>query len=192
MSTTISGTGYSINSSNEVNSAPFMYQHVQSTGVAFGTSWVNVMQTPDWKCPPNSVGNAFLYVPIKNDGGSWGGCYVRLYYRINSGGWNDLGHSGYSQSDTVMAYNDGGRIDCQNSVFNFDFSGQTSNFTVGFLVQMLRYNSNGAYVTSCSTTTGGNSTYTFTYDADGNRTASGGAYSVGHLIWLGQGGLELT
>ena len=38
----------------------------------------------------------------------------------------------------------------------------------------------------------GDSTYTFNYDADGNRTNVGGAYSCGHIIWLGQGNADVA
>ena len=85
-------------------------------------SWSQTITSPDWGCPMRSVGTLYCYIPVRNDGGSWGGSYSRLYYRINSGSWEDCGNSGYSQTDTVMAYNGGGRIDTQTSVFNFDFS----------------------------------------------------------------------
>ena len=91
-----------------------------------------------------------------------------------------------------MAYNGGGRIDTQTSVFNFDFSDYTSNFTVAFRMDYLTHNGNGGVNSSCDVTTGGDSTYTYNYDASGNRSAVGGNYSVAHMIWLGQGNADIA
>ena len=170
-----------------------MYNHRDGSGWGMNTgSWSQTITTPDWGCPMRSGGSLYCYIPVRNDGGSWGGARARLYYRINSGSWEDCGHSGYSQTDTVMAYNGGGRIDTQTSVFNFDFSDYTSNFTVAFRMDYLTHNGNGGVNSSCDVTTGGDSTYTYNYDASGNRSAVGGNYSVAHMIWLGQGNADIT
>ena len=193
MATTVDGEGYQIGSNNKIYSGPFMYNHRDGSGWGMNTgSWTQTITTPDWGCPMRSVGTLYCYIPVRNDGGSWGGARARLYYRINSGSWEDCGNSGYSQTDTVMAYNGGGRIDTQTSVFNFDFSDYTSNFTVAFRMDYLTYNGNGGVNSSCDVTTGGDSTYTYNYDASGNRSAVGGIYSAAHMIWLGQGNADIA
>ncbi len=193
MATTVSGDGYTIGSNNEVLSGPFMYSYRDGGSVGFSDSqWTTVFSTPDWETPKKCVGTCYLYLPVRNDGGSWGGNYTKFHYRINSGSWVGCGHSGYSQTDTVMAYNDGGRIDTQCSVWNFDFTGQTSNFTIGFRIDMMSHSSSGSFNGSCDVTTSGDSTYTFNYDGSGNRTNVGGAYSTGHIIWLGQGNANVA
>ena len=193
MATTVDGEGYQIGSNNKIYSGPFMYNHRDGSGWGMNTgSWTQTITTPDWGCPMRSVGTLYCYLPVRNDGGSWGGSYSRLYYRIDGGSWIDCGHSGYSQTDTVMAYNGGGRIDTQTSVFNFDFSDYTSNFTVAFRMDYLTYNGNGGVNSSCDVTTSGDSTYTFNYDAGVNRSAVGGNYSVCHMIWMGQGNADIA
>ena len=193
MATTVDGDGYQIGTNNKIYSGPFMYNHRDGSGWGMNTgSWSQTITTPDWGCPMRSVGTLYCYLPVRNDGGSWGGSYSRLYYRIDGGSWIDCGHRGYSQTDTVMAYNGGGRIDTQTSVFNFDFSDYTSNFTVAFRMDYLTYNGNGGVNSSCDVTTSGDSTYTFNYDAGGNRSAVGGNYSVCHMIWMGQGNADIA
>ena len=193
MATTVSGDGYTIGSNNEVLSGPFMYQYRDCGSVTYNTSgWTEVFQSPDWKTPKRSVGTCYLYLPVRGDGGDWGGNYVRLYYRVNSGGWNNCGHGGYSQTDTVMGNSGGNRIDTQCSVFNFDFTDQASNFTIAFKIDMQSHSTTGYFNGDSDVTSGGDSTYTFNYDADGNRSAVGGAYSCGHCIWLGQGNADIA
>ena len=193
MATTVDGEGYQIGSNNKIYSGPFMYNHRDGSGWGMNTgSWSQTITTPDWGCPMRSVGTLYCYIPVRNDGGSWGGARARLYYRINSGCWEDCGNSGYSQTDTVMGYNGGGRIDTQTSVFNFDFSDQTSNFTIGFRVDMQGHSASGSLNGSTDITSGGDSTYTFNYDGSGNRTNVGGAYSCAHIIWLGQGNADIA
>ena len=193
MATTVSGDGYTIGSNNEVQSGPFMYQYRDCSSVTFDSSnWTNIINSPDWGTPKRSVGTCYLYLPVRNDSGSWGGNYTRFYYRINSGSWTSCGHSGYSQTDTIMANTQAGSIDTQCTVWNFDFTGNTSNFTIGFRVDMQAHSGNGYFNGDSDVTTGGDSTYTFNYDANGNRSAVGGAYSTGHVIWLGQGNADVA
>ena len=193
MATTVSGDGYTIGSNNEVQSGPFMYQYRDCNGVSFSSGgWTNIINSPDWKTPKRCVGTLYFYLPVRNDQGTWGGNYTRLYYRINSGSWISCGHSGYSQTDTVMANGNGGRIDTNCSVFNFDFTGQTNNFTVGFRMDFQGHNGSGWFNSDSDVTGSGDSTYTFNYDGDGNRTNVGGAYSCGHIIWLGQGNADVN
>ena len=193
MATTVSGDGYTIGSNNEVQSGPFMYSYRDGTSVSYNTSgWVTVMTTPDWGTPKKCVGTCYLYLPVRNDGGTWGGNYTRFYYRLNSGAWNSCGHSGYSQTDTVMGNDGGGRIDTNCSVWNFDFTGQANNFTIGFRIDMYAHSGNGYFNGDSDVTTSGDSTYTFNYDGNGNRSAVGGAYSTGHVIWLGQGNADVA
>ena len=169
------------------SSVPFMYQHVDTSGTAIGSTQVTILQTPDWQTPAKSNGVMWMYIPQRNDSGTWGGHHLPLYYRINSGNWVGMGQSGYSQTDTTMAYNGGGRIDTQCQCWNFDFSSITSDFTVAFRVDAYRHDGDGAYLNSCDCISSGNSTYTFDYSANGTKTASGGAYSCGHIAWYGVG-----
>ena len=193
MATTVSGDGYTIGSNNEVQSGPFMYQYRDGSSVNFGTGgFVQCIQTPDWKTPKRCVGTCYLYLPVRNDSGTWGGNYTRFYYRINSGNWIYCGHSGYSQTDTIMANSQSGSIDTQCTVWNFDFTNQTNNFTIAFRVDMQAHSGNGYFNGDSDVTTSGDSTYTFNYDANGNRSAVGGAYSCGHIIWLGQGNADVN
>ena len=193
MATVVSGDGYTIGSNSEIKSGPFMYNYRDTSSRNFSNgSWSQTITTPDWGTPLRCVGTCYLYLPVRNDGGNWGGNYTRLYYRINSGGWNLCGHSGYSQTDTVMAYQGNGRIDTQTTVFNFDFSDFTSNITVAFRVDINAHSSNGSLNGSCDVTSGGDSTYTFNYDASGNRSSVGGAYSCAHIIWMGQGNADVA
>ena len=193
MATTVSGDGYTIGSNSEIQSGPFMYNYRDTSSRNFSNgSWSQTITSPDWGTPKRCVGTCYLYLPVRNDNGSWGGNYTRFYYRLNSGSWINCGHGGYSQTDTVMAYNGGGRIDTQTSVWNFDFTDQTSNFTIGFRVDMNGHSASGSLNGSTSVTSGGDSTYTFNYDGSGNRSNVGGAYSCAHIIWLGQGNADVA
>jgi len=187
MPVTLTGSGI-IYPSGTQSSAPFMYSHINTAGVSIGASAVTLMTTPDWQCPAKSNGVFWMYLPQRNDAGTWGGHHIPLYYRINSGNWVGMGQSGYSQTDTTMGHNGGGRIDTQTQCWNFDFSSITSNFTVAFRVDGYRHDGDGAYLNSCDCTSGGDSTYTFNHNAAGTKTASGGAYSCGHIAWYGVGG----
>ena len=75
-------------------------------------------------------------VPIRQDSYSWGGCYLRTFYRIDSGSWVDCGNSGYT-----TAMGSGKRmISGHDHMQTFDFLNKSSNFTLGFLVQATHYN----------------------------------------------------
>ena len=179
------------NSAQGQTSTPFMYHHFESGSTQFYGSWVNFMNSPDWQCPPKTQGILYHYIPTRYDGGSWGGCKVRLYFRINSGGWTDLGQSGYAQNDSTMSYNDGGRIDHQCQSFQFDFSNQTSNFTVAFRWDVADHDGPGGYVNGDSNVDGGgsmgNNGYGGKHDGSGNWTNAGGSTGYAHCAWLGQG-----
>lgn len=178
------------NCSQEQNSSPFMYHWMDSGSTTIGGSWNTFMTTPDWQCPPKTQGICYWYLPMRNDGGSWGGCYIQHYIRINNGSWTSMGHSGYGQSDSVMSYNDGGRIDHQCQSQQYDFSGQTSNFTVAFRFDCLHHSSDGSVNGSTNVDGGGNmgtDGYGGYHDASGNWTASGGSTGYSHCAWLGQG-----
>ena len=170
------------------SSVPFMYQHVTGSSVSISSTQVTLCTTPDWKTPAKANGVMWTYLPQRNDQGSWGGHHIPLYYRINGGSWVSMGQSGYSQTDTTMANDSGGRIDTQCQCWNFDFSSITSDFTVAFRFDGYRHNGDGAFIGSCDTTSGGDSTYTFNYDGDGTKTARGGCYSQAHIAWYGVGG----
>ena len=187
MAFTLTADGFTDGSTFTQSTAPFMYNHTDTAGTGIGSSNVELMTTPDWKTPPKAVGQVWIYLPQRNDSGSWGGHHITMYYRINSGSWVSMGQSGYSQTDTTMSYPNSGRIDTQCQSWGFDFSSITTNFTVAFRLDGYYHNGNGAYLSSCSTTSSGNSTYTFNYDSDGGRSANGGNYSCGHIAWFGQG-----
>lgn len=186
MAASLTAEGYQVGTRN-VKSSPFIYSYVRGSSTSINSSWTTHLTTPDWQLPAYSQCILYWYFPQRNDGSSWGGGYLRNYYRINSGGWQYLGHSGYSQTDTIMSYNGGGRIDSQCQSLQFDFSSLTNNFTLAFRFDFLRYNGDGAVVGSCSCTTGGDSTYTFYNNASGQRIPYGGCYSVSHVALVGQG-----
>ena len=75
-----------------------------SSRSATSSTWVDHVQTNAIQVQAQSDFLVYLYVPMRNDGGSWGGGYNKLLIRYRStggawSGWYDLGHSGYS---TVM------------------------------------------------------------------------------------------
>lgn len=186
MATSLTQKGLNIDGTT-ISSVPFMYNYVQGSSTSITSGWTTHMTTPDWQLPPKSKAILYFYFPQRNDNGSWGGGYCRVEYRIDSGGWVDLGHSGYSQADTVMSYNGAGRIDSQCQSMSFNFSDRTSNFTVAFRFAFQYYDGNGAVVGSCDCTTGGNTTYTVYHNASGGTTNYGGNYSVSHVCLMGQG-----
>ena len=57
---------------------------------------------------------------------------------------------------------------------------------------MQSHSTTGYFNGDSDVTSSGDSTYTFNYDADGNRSNVGGAYSCGHCIWLGQGNADVA
>ena len=95
MATVVSGDGYTIGSNSEIKSGPFMYNYRDTSSRNFSNgSWSQTITSPDWGTPLRCVGTCYLYLPVRNDGGNWGGNYTRFYYRLNSGGWINCGHSG--------------------------------------------------------------------------------------------------
>lgn len=184
---TLTNKGLAFSSGETVSSTPFIYNHVDSASYALGGSWTQGPTTPDWQFPAKSKGILYWYFPLRNDSGNWGGGRIRIYYRINSGSWVDLGNSGYGQSDTVMSYNGAGRIDSQCQSLHFNFTSITSNFTCAFRFDCIHHDGNGAMVGSCNCDTGGNNGLTYNYSANGTPSGVGGAYSVSHIAFVGQG-----
>jgi len=186
MPTTLTANGVQYDNGVEISSVPFMYQWIEDNSSGINSSFSTHTTTPDWQMPARSKGTLYFYFPQRNDNGSWGGGYLRIYYRINSGNWVNLGHSGYSQCDSIMV-DDAQRIDSQCQSFSFDWTSISSNFTVAFRFDFEYYDGNGSVIGSCATTNSGNSTYTVYHDADGNPTNYGGCYSRSHICLIGQG-----
>lgn len=178
------------NSGQAQTSAPFMYHHIDSNNYSFGGGWTTFMTTPDWKTPAKTQGICYWYVPTRNDNGNWGGMRLRHYYRINGGTWDNLGDSGYAQNDNTMSYSNSGRIDHQCQSQQFDFSNQTSDFTVAFRFDVTEHDG-GGYINGDSNVDGGGGMssdgYGGKHDADGNFTATGGSTGWSHCAWMGQG-----
>ena len=105
---------------------------------------MDVTTTPDWSIPAKSTCRLYYQVPVRNDTESWGGLYSRLYYRINQGSWLSLGDSGYSSVMLAGDYS----IAYYGCPFTLDFTGETSDFTLGFLVQGAPYNNTTTVISS--------------------------------------------
>ena len=153
---TLGSQGITFGDGSSLRSTPFRYTHDFTGGVSCGGSnrqYSDITTTPDWSIPAKARCHLYYYVPCRNDTQSWGGMYSRLLYRINSGGWIDMGDSGYSSVMMTNSYS----IAYYGNSFNFNFESLTSNFTLGFLVQGAPYNST-AVVTSSNNIGGGSST----------------------------------
>ena len=178
-------------SSQSQTTTPFMYHWIDANSYTFTGSWVQYMQTPDWQTPAKTQGILYHYVPTRYDNGSWGGAKVRLYYRLNSGSWVDTGNSGYAQNDSTMSHSGDGRIDHQCQSHQFNFSDQTSDFTVGFRFDIADHDGPGGYVNGDSGIDNGgaigNNGHGGKHDASGNWSNQGGSTGKSHCAWLGQG-----
>ena len=131
------GFSYNGSTSNANIGQPFYRRAGSNTNYGLNSSWQNCFQSPDWSIPKKSQLVMNFRVPIRNDNNGWGGAYVRPYYRVNSGGWIDCGNAGYT---TCMGY--GKRmISGHDHMQTFDFTGKTSDFTLGFLIQCRTYDS---------------------------------------------------
>lgn len=178
------------NSSQGQTSTPFMYHYIDSNNYNFSGSWVNFMQTPDWQVPPKTQGICYWYLPVRNDQSSWGGARVRTYIRINQGSWQDQGDSGYAQNDNTMSQPNSGRIDHQCQSQQYDFSNETSNFTVSFRFDIQHHNGDGWVNNSCDVDGGGNMNgdgYGGQHNAIGDWSNQGGSTGYSHCAWMGQG-----
>jgi len=157
---TLTGSGITFGDGNKLHSNIFVHRGYFSTNVNFNaSSWTNGWQTPDWSMPAKSKCFIYYQVPCREDAGwqVWGGHYCRLYYRINSGNWVELGHSGFS---SIMSYNTGS-ISRYSNQHVMDFSSLTNNFTLGFLFQHLAYSGSNHYIMgSNAIQAGSNSNYT--------------------------------
>ena len=96
------GFSYSGSTNNQNIGTPFYRRHGSSSGSTVSGGWTNIFQSPDWNIPKKCQLVMNFRTPVRNNTYNWGGMYTRTYYRVNSGGWVDCGHSGYT---TAMGYN---------------------------------------------------------------------------------------
>ena len=130
------GFSYSGSTTNENIGQPFYRRAGSDSNYNVGGGWNTIFTSPDWSIPKKSQLVMNFRVPIRMDSYSWGGAYIRTFYRVNSGGWVDCGNSGYT---TAMGL--GKRmISGHDNMQTFDFLNRTSDFTLGFLVQATHYN----------------------------------------------------
>ena len=131
------GFSYSGSTNNQNIGTPFYRRHGSNSSSSVSGGWTNIFQSPDWNIPKKCQLVMNFRCPVRNNTYNWGGMYTRTYYRVNSGGWVDCGHSGYT---TAMGYNKY-MISGHDNMQTFDFLNYTSDFTLGFLVQGTHYNS---------------------------------------------------
>ena len=130
------GFSYNGSTSNANIGQPFYRRAGSNTNYGLNSSWQNCFQSPDWSIPKKSQLVMNFRVPIRQDSYSWGGAYIRTFYRIDSGSWIDCGNSGYT-----TAMGSGKRmISGHDHMQTFDFLNKSSDFTLGFLVQATHYN----------------------------------------------------
>ena len=129
------GFSYSGSTNNQDIGQPFYRRAGSSSNVGVSSGWTNIFQSPDFSIPKKSQLVMNFRCPIRNDDNSWGGCYVRMYYRVDSGGWVGCGNSGY----TTCMGNGKRMISGHDNTQTFDFLNKSSNFTLGFLAQGTTY-----------------------------------------------------
>ena len=78
--------------------------------------------------------HVFYAVPLRNDDSGWGGCYTKLYYKINNGTEYSLGDGGY----TDVMTNGAQHIAVHHRTFFLDFSHNDTN--VDFSCQFIPKN----------------------------------------------------
>ena len=121
------GFSYSGSTSNENIGQPFYRRAGSSQNYNVGGSWSTIFTSPDFSIPKKSQLVMNFRVPIRQDSYGWGGCYIRTFYRIDSGSWVDCGNSGYT-----TAMGSGKRmISGHDHMQTFDFLNKSSNFTLG-------------------------------------------------------------
>ena len=90
-----------------------------------------------------------------------------------------------------MSHSGDGRIDHQCQSHQFNFSDQTSDFTVGFRFDIADHDGPGGYVNGDSGIDNGgamgNNGHGGKQDASGNWSNQGGSTGKSHCAWLGQG-----
>tara|TARA_B110000261_G_scaffold112075_1_gene125208 strand:- start:548 stop:889 length:342 start_codon:yes stop_codon:yes gene_type:complete len=72
---------------------------------------------------------------VRNNGSDWGGCYIQIYYDINSSGWKSIGSSGF-----VNVMEHGASIGLVNISYLLDINLPTA-YTCQFKAEARAYNS---------------------------------------------------
>lgn len=108
---------------------PFFFRSSSNTNYSLTGSWTQGHTTSNFTIPKKSHLITHFHYPIRNDSGSWGGGYSRMYYSVNDSAWIFCGDYGYCRGamGTGKAMISG--ADWQNA---FDFSGMANDFTVKF------------------------------------------------------------
>ena len=118
----------------------FHYNWQHSGNFDYGSSWTDGGQTSsDWAMPARAMIFVYYYTPTRGDTDNWGGMYTNLHYRINGGGWRDCGHSGFVTRMRTSSYS----ITRHTGFAVFNMASQTSDFTMGFLLNHRQYDGGG-------------------------------------------------
>jgi len=142
MAITLTGDGLQYDGGDEMKQRMFHYRNYHNSTYTYDTSgWKDGWTTSNYAIPANSRILVRYLIPCRNDAyGTWGGGhYSRFYYSINDGGWNDLGHSGYSS----CMHQGSGSITRYTAWHHLDFSGSNSDFNIKFLWQHLAHQDSG-------------------------------------------------
>lgn len=142
--------------------APVIDFQYDDTSYSFGTTMSLGPVFDAITLPAGAQVIAEVYAPVRNNYDSWGGGYHELQYRIDGGSWLSCGTSGYSLIMTLS----GDEIGHYNNSFYFDFSDQTSSFTVQFRWYMSSYQ--GTLILN-----GGNT-------VNGKQVGTSGSYAQNH------------
>lgn len=133
--------GYGLSASKKTQTSGWFHYHYQfSSGHSYDTSWTDGgQQSTDWQMPARAMIFVYYYSPTRGDTDNWGGMYTNLHYRINSGSWEDCGHSGYVTRMRTSSYS----ITKHTGFAVFNMSSKTSDFTMGFKINYKAYDGNG-------------------------------------------------
>ena len=131
------GFSYSGSTTNENIGQPFYRRAGSSQNYNVGSGWTTIFTSPDFSIPKKSQLVMNFRVPIRQNTTGWGGAYVRTYYRVNSGSWVDCGTSGYTTAMGSGKY----MISGHDQMQTFDFLNRTSDFTLGFRIDVRHYDS---------------------------------------------------
>jgi len=72
-----------------------IFEEYDNQNYGFNTSWAVGRTWTLRNYNANSRLMVYLYVPFRNDSGSWGGLFTQLDYNINNTGWVSMGNNGY-------------------------------------------------------------------------------------------------
>lgn len=131
---------------NTQKSGWFYYKHVRTSGFSFNENWTEGQTTDAMTLPARSKVFVYTSTPLRGDTNSWGGHYEDLQYSVNGGTFTSIGRSGFVSR--MMTSNS--PITKHTDCVVLDFYSITTDFTLALKTLHLRYNGNGAVISSCS------------------------------------------